>query len=147
MKTSETDKLDEFKKLYISAAPKLIYFASKYVDLATAEDIVQEVFLKLWNTLDKIDFKDNMMSYLFFGVKTASIDNLRHQEVHNKYISHSLIQAHLSTIYPYNTSDLETENDMLKLVYEEIEKLPERCKEIILLSYKEGLSNDQIASA
>ncbi|MCD7977288.1 MAG: hypothetical protein LUG51_09065 [Tannerellaceae bacterium] len=41
-------ELEEFKALYNTYAPQLIYYAAKYVDPVTAEDLVQDVFFKIW---------------------------------------------------------------------------------------------------
>lgn len=144
MKTTK-DYLDEFKELYSCASPKLIYFACKYVDLETAEDIVQDIFIKLWNNIEEVDFNKNIMSYLFFGVKAASIDYLRQLDVHNKYLSYSLLQKELNDLTHYELQHLEEESEVLTQVKAEIDKLPDKCKEVMTLSYFRGLSNDQIA--
>ena len=41
-------ELIQFKELYKSNAPMLIFYAGKYVNAITAEDLVQDVFLKVW---------------------------------------------------------------------------------------------------
>ena len=41
-------ELIQFKELYKSIAPMLIFYAGKYVNAVTAEDLVQDVFLKVW---------------------------------------------------------------------------------------------------
>ena len=41
-------ELDKFKLLYLENAPRLIFYASKYVDSDTAEDLVHDIFIKIW---------------------------------------------------------------------------------------------------
>lgn len=148
MSTKHTsEQLKEFRLLYQSKAPKLTYFASSYVDMATAEDLVHDVFIKIWVDLEKIDLSKNIDSYLLFAVKNSCLDHLRHQKVEQSYISQSLYRENLNQLLSYSEKELDEETQQLKLLYEEINRLPERCREIFILSYIEGLSNDEIADS
>lgn len=140
------DDLNEFRLLYKSKAPKLIFFASKYVSTATAEDIVHDQFVKVWLDFKKLDLTKNIDSYLLFGVKNACLDYLRHLKIKQTYISRSLYKENFNELLNYTERDLDIESEQLKLLYAEIEQLPNRCREIFILSYIEGLSNDEIAS-
>ena len=57
-------ELIQFKELYKSNAPMLIFYAGKYVNAITAEDLVQDVFLKVWQKRTFLFLKE--------GIKTSS---------------------------------------------------------------------------
>lgn len=43
------DEVELFKKIYVAYTPDLVATAARYVSMVTAEDLVQELFLKVWN--------------------------------------------------------------------------------------------------
>ena len=145
MRSKRSIQLNYFKNVYLKLSPQLVYFASKYVDRITAEDLIHDIFFKLWKEIDQVDSQKNIKSYLFFATKAACIDYIRHQEVHQKYISKTLLEDQMQEITHLTEDDLEEEQQLLLEVYAEIRKLPAKCREVLTLSYIKGLSNDEIA--
>ena len=76
-----------FKELYKSIAPMLIFYAGKYVNAVTAEDLVQDVFLKVWQKRTFLFLKEGIKTYLYRSVQHACLDYLKHQEVKGDYIN------------------------------------------------------------
>ena len=72
---------------YISIAPMLIFYAGKYVNAVTAEDLVQDVFLKVWQKRTFLFLKEGIKTYLYRSVQHACLDYLKHQEVKGDYIN------------------------------------------------------------
>jgi RNA polymerase sigma-70 factor (ECF subfamily) len=106
-----------------------------------AEDIVQNVFLKLWKNRERINNVKRLSSFLYRSVYNEFIDQYRK----TKEVM-ALEKKHIDTL----SDILEKESDedldkLIKLVNKEIEHLPTKCKEIFLLSKKEGLTNFEIA--
>ena len=145
MKSKKSRQLTYFKSIYEKLSPQLIYFASKYVDHTTAEDLIHDIFFKLWKEIEQVDSQKNIKSYLFFATKAACIDHIRHQEVHQKYLSKTLLLDQKKELAQQTEEDLEIEQELLLEVYAEIKKLPTKCREVLTLSYIKGLSNDEIA--
>jgi RNA polymerase sigma-70 factor (ECF subfamily) len=109
-------------------------------DPSKSEDIVQNVFVKLWVYRKKIDPNIPIKRYLHKSVYNEFIDQYRK----NKSVI-SLEEKHLrtiNTIIDDNSFDIEK---LMTRVNNEIEKLPEKCKKVFILNKKEGLTHDEIA--
>ena len=57
----------------------LIFYAGKYVNAITAEDLVQDVFLKVWQKRTFLFLKEGIKTYLYRSVQHACLDYLKHQ--------------------------------------------------------------------
>ena len=109
-------------------------------DPSMSEDIVQNVFVKLWVYRKKIDPNIPIKRYLHKSVYNEFIDQYRK----NKSVV-TLEEKHLkaiNTIIDDNSFDIEK---LMTRVNDEIEKLPEKCKKVFILNKKEGLTHDEIA--
>jgi RNA polymerase sigma-70 factor (ECF subfamily) len=109
-------------------------------DPSKSEDIVQNVFVKLWIYRKKIDSNIPIKRYLHKSVYNEFIDQYRK----NKSVI-SLEEKHLkaiNTVIDNNSFDIEK---LMIRVNDEIEKLPEKCKRVFILNKKEGLTHDEIA--
>ena len=109
-------------------------------DPSKSEDIVQNVFVKLWIYRNKIDSKIPLKRYLYKSVYNEFIDQYRK----NKSII-SLEEKHLNAVdIIIENNDIDFEK-LMKTVNKEIEKLPKKCKKIFLLNKKDGLTHIEIA--
>lgn len=109
-------------------------------DPSKSEDIVQNVFVKLWVYRKKIDSNIPIKRYLHKSVYNEFIDQYRK----NKSVI-SLEEKHLkaiNTVIDNNSFDIEK---LMTRVNNEIEKLPGKCKRVFILNKKEGLTHDEIA--
>ncbi len=71
-----------FQALFIDYYPSLISFAIKYVDREeAAEDIVQDVFVKVWETREKLRGVDNLSAYLYQMVRFRCFNYLRAEKI------------------------------------------------------------------
>jgi RNA polymerase sigma-70 factor (ECF subfamily) len=139
-------ELQEFKELYKSMTPILVFYAGKYVDMTTAEDLVQDVFLRVWQKRTPLLLKEGLKTYLYRSVQHACLDYLKHQDVEGDYVRTTINRLKIEEINQYN--DIESlfeEDERLMRIYEEIEKLPEKCKEIFVMSYLEERKTGDIA--
>lgn len=106
-----------------------------------AEDIVQDVFMKLWNEHASLAGIDNFGSYLFRMSKNHAINHFRR-------MSHEalLISEMFQTDPSHNaTEDLVALNETEKLLSDIIDRLPAQQKTIYQLSRQEGRSHEEIA--
>lgn len=123
-----------FKQYYIP----LVLFGTTYVrDQDTAKDMVQDVFFTLINNRQQFDSIDNLKIYLYSSVKNKCLKFLRHEEVKGRYEQY--VQAN-ETIY----QEAVLEEEVFVLLTQAINKLPEQCKKVFLLTL-EGKSNSEIA--
>lgn len=131
-----------FRRLY----PQLCAFANKYLhDLDEAEEIVQEVFYKIWKNREKLDEQQSLKSYLYTAVKNSCFTELAHSRVKDNY-AQLLVKIHTQRENvairfedPLIASELE--KDFSKA----IETLPPECRRIFEMSRIEGLKYQEIA--
>jgi RNA polymerase sigma-70 factor (ECF subfamily) len=139
--------IELFKELYLKNAPRLTYFANKYVDRGAAEDIVQDIFLKVWQKKIFLLSENGLRTYLFNAIRNACLDYLKHQSVEQNYMSaivHKLKVEELQ--YNDHPVFLFQEDERIASIYNEIEKLPEKCREIFTLSYLHEKKSSEIAT-
>lgn len=142
----------EFSELYITYYSKLVRFAREYVVLEEdAENITQDVFTDMWEKRDSIGFIENMNAYLFRLVKNRCLDYLKHKAFEQKYIEHiqSSFEMELSlklrSLDRFDISNLSEENETEVLIRKAIDSLPQRCRDIFMLSRMEGLKYREIS--
>ncbi|MGY5353949.1 RNA polymerase sigma factor [Wenyingzhuangia sp. IMCC45467] len=121
-----------YKKLFLYA-----YSISK--NQVLAEDIVQNVFMRIWENRKQLKIKESFKSFLYKSVYNEFINNYRKQQS-----SISLDTVFFETINALS-DDISADDQRLTLVYNEIENLPTKCKQVFLLSKQEGLSNQEIS--
>lgn len=118
----------------------LVVFADQVIhDTAVSEDIVQSVFMKLWESRQSLEIR-SFRSYLIQSVKNRSIDHLRGLEVKNKYSSFKA-----ESVQDEMQEDLWTKVELNEILQQAIDKLPPRCREIFLMSRTENLKIAEIA--
>lgn len=107
---------------------------------ATAESIVQDVFVKLWEKRETLGEVSNLHSYLLGMVRNQCIDFMRKEK------SNSKIHSKLRITESGNTTEEQVSlNEFEEKLQESIMKLPERCREALGKSRFEGLTNKEIA--
>lgn len=133
-----------FYNLYERYSKKLYFFVLRYIKLeADAEEIVQEVFIKIWENRNKIDVYSSFESYLFTIAYNTTISLFRKRLTEKKYLEHLNSLQQLE-----NSSEITDEihfNELNNKVQTLLNKLTPRQQEIFHLSREEGLSNETIA--
>lgn len=134
------NRKEHFEKLFNDYYGILVYYALKYVKRDdVAEDLVQDLFLSLWEKQMTFNSIPAFRSFLYTSIKNAALDYLKHEAVENQYVQDSLDKK-----IPSHDSSVQKE-EVYRLLFSQIDKLPERCKEIFLL-HLDGLNNEQIAT-
>ncbi|MDR1951181.1 MAG: RNA polymerase sigma-70 factor [Bacteroidales bacterium] len=130
-----------FNTLFEKYSPKLYFFILKtFQNKVEAEEIVQDTFLKIWETRRRIDEKQHFNTYLISIAKHLIYDHLRHKAVERKYSQHALQASDKS----YSVDDELALESLRDYIIAKIELLPPQQKEILLLKNK-GYENDEIA--
>ena len=133
----------DFDKIYVSYYPRLIRFAREYVVLEEdAENIVQDIFLFLWEKRDVLNIEVSLMSYMFSLVKHRCLDYLRHNNVVEDYKKEFNLK--LSALEQLDSS-VSSDDNIEDAINNAINKLPERCREIFLKCKMEGKKYREIA--
>ncbi len=109
-----------------------------------AEDVVQELFLRLWRQHDRLDIVGSVEAYLFRAVRNASLSRLRRHRVEHRWKEQEAGQ-------PFRTAatveEQASENDLARTIARAIDDLPERCRLIFTLNRFHGFTYDQIATS
>lgn len=147
---SSEKELEAFNRLF-SYKEKFIRFAQSYVhDPALAEDYVIDALLYYWENRHKLDEDSNVPAYILTIVKHKCLDYLQHRKMREEVESRLLSDAQwelntniatLKAFEPYQIFTEETE----RLVRHALELLPERTREIFLMSRAQNLSHKEIA--
>lgn len=134
-----------FEELFKQYSKPLFYFASKFVEDEAAKDIVQDVFVKLW-TDRSITISQSFNALLFTMVRNSCLHHLEKLKVRSKYLQSTSVMLQREELKYYmddKTSLIEQElEDKLNEV---LGNLPERCRQIFLLSRFESKKNKEIA--
>lgn len=128
-----------FHRYYNDLCRYLIVFLK---DENVARNIVQDLFLYLWESRENIDFKKSLESYLYQACRFNALIYLRNENRHEKSyekIRHNSFEESLDA-----SSEMEAK-ELDKIINESIELLPTRCKQIFKLSRNRGLSYNEIA--
>ncbi len=131
---------EAFRELFSEFYNSLVLFAMGFVEQQdVAEDIVQEVFIAVWEREAKYPTYNAFRSFLYNSVKNASLNYLKHKNVEEKYL------ASLSLENERDDIDLKImEEELYRLLFKTIDELPDKCRNIFLL-HLEGKGNEEIA--
>lgn len=121
----------------------LFNFAYKKVrDKDEAKDILQEVFVRLWNNRSVLELKISLHSYLYRAVLNKTLNLFRHQGIRENHVL-ALQQMIEETAQESDYSIRE--KDIERLIELEVAALPPKMKEVFELRKKQFLTNKQIA--
>lgn len=138
-----TSDEEAFEKLFRALYPPLVKFAWRYTgDKHSAQDVVQESFVKLWEVRSNIEPGSSLKAYVYQIVRNRALNHLRDEKDYTP----------LDTVHP---TKMESDNEEIskpdeapdyhKKMSELISALPERQCEAMQLSRFEGLEHDEIA--
>ncbi len=122
--------------------PLCAYVFGVLQDHDASEEVVQNLFVKLWIKRNRIPINTSVKSYLYQAAKNASLNLINHIKVKEKYKQHN---KELMLSAERNFTNPTEDNDLSNAVQQAIDKLPEKRKEIFLMSRNEGLKNREIA--
>lgn len=127
-------------KEYYSA---LCHYAEKIIgEPGHAEDMVQDVFERLWQKPYAFEDLRHLKDYLYKSTRNAALNFLKGAQ-HSK-------ERQAKFLHDQDEETSEKDLDIIRMevfrvIYREINNLPEKCGEIVRMSYIEGLKNEQIA--
>ena len=136
--------LSSFEEVFGIFQPKLLSFVFRYLkSKEDSEEIVQEVFIQLWENRATLNEKLSLKSFLFTITKNKIIDYFRRKKI--EAISKNYIQNFTELIHEGTYKDIIYKDFDATLAHA-IEKLSERRKVIFILSKKFGMSRNEIAN-
>lgn len=130
-----------FRELFELYHSRLCYYATSILSGdESSEDVVQEAFVRLWQKRAQFSDLPAVRAFLYVTVRNQCLDIYKHDKVIRKY--GDLLQKEDHTDQSINYL---IEAEVLEKVHGAIQKLPLGCRNIMKLSYFEGLKNQDIA--
>jgi RNA polymerase sigma-70 factor (ECF subfamily) len=140
LKQDEKSALDDLFGYYY---PRLFHFSKSILKIETEiDDILQEVFVKLWLNRQKIGNVETFNSYIFTITKNEVLNLIRTNQRNNSF-KNELFQRTVVEEFQLQ-SQLEF-NEVKSGIDQVVSQLPEKRRQIFILSRTEGLSNKEIA--
>ena len=140
LKAGDNKSLESLFKVYYNP---LCLFAERLIkDRASAQEIAEESFLKLWARHTDFDSVQNIKAFLYITTRNSCL-NLLKQEQRESLSKKQL--AYLSNDKEDYVLNEMVRAEVLQKIQSEIEKLPDQCRKIFELCYLEGLKNFEIA--
>jgi len=142
--------LEVYKRLFFQYHGRLVLFACKFTgEIETARDIVQDVFMNLWEKSDSLTIQLSPKAYLFQAVRNRSLNYFRNssarQALHEKLADRldreeRMIYADFNSPF-HSLLELEIEEKVTSI----ISAMPGKCREVFLLRRQSDLRNREIA--
>ncbi len=119
----------------------LCLFAERFLVVSgDGEDLVQDVFVKLWDKFEDFDALNAIKAYLYQSTRNACLNHIRHEKVKRKYEAEQMHQLESESFFFQQV----VEEEGLSLLAKSISELPPQCRKILLLSMHD-LKNSEIA--
>ena len=132
-----------FELLFHFYYPGLVVYTSQFTaDRNDAEEIVQDFFVRFWQRHQQIIPSDSFKNYFFLSVKNSSLNYLKHKKIEARYLQELSDLSNQHLVYD---PDLYLVTELQEKIKDSINLLPEKCREIFMMSRVQGMKNDEIA--
>jgi RNA polymerase sigma-70 factor (ECF subfamily) len=133
----------QFESLFRSSYVSLVRYAKTLVkDHDTAEEIVQDLFFRLWQDREKITIESSLNGYLFRSVHNRCLHWIEHSRVVEKHAREAVYDQSQSV---ENPSEIIQYKELQSKIAKILARLPERCGRIFCMNRFEGLKYTEIA--
>jgi RNA polymerase sigma-70 factor (ECF subfamily) len=141
-----------FEQVYILHFSKMKRFAKEYVLFdEDAENIVQDVFLQLWEKKEVMSMPVNLIAFLLTAVKNRCVDHLRHKLIVKEAAENlreeqkMLLKMKFESLEAFD-QNIFSEDNLEKIIKRAIDTLPDKCREIFIKRRIEGKKQKEIAT-
>jgi RNA polymerase sigma-70 factor (ECF subfamily) len=138
------DDTQAYKQLFLLFYPSLVHFAVSIIkSRESAEEIVSDVFIKIWQKRQHLEKVENLSFYLFTAVKNRCINQFN--DFKNRTgVSINDVSVEFKSIY-HDPEQKMISAEAIKQIQEAIRELPPRCRLIFKLVKEEGLKYKEVA--
>jgi|WetSurMetagenome_2_1015567.scaffolds.fasta_scaffold121902_2 RNA polymerase sigma-70 factor, ECF subfamily len=136
--------MQSFEVLFRQYYQMLCSYAYRFVnDSDTAEEIVQDLFYKLWAKRSELQINVSVKSYLFSAVHNRCLKFIEHRNVEARYKNYYLLHESEVDAEPHHHTNV---GELQMIIDQTLDSLPERCSKIFRLNRFEGLKYHEIAN-
>lgn len=133
--------LQAFREVFDTYSDRIYSVAYRILkNKEQAEEIVQEVFLKVWQNREKLDESKEIWPFLFVVAKRLCFNELR--SIRYNVLAQRELMNHMKTIADDHPMDIR---DMERLLQNSVVQLPARQRQVWIMSREEGKSHKEIA--
>lgn len=131
-----------FQTLFRKYYSAMCHFANQFLsDSELAEEIVQDMFVKIWEKRSVLNIETSVKHYFFRSVRNHCLNQIQHDKIRKQYASKVLEAAQQEM----DTGQYFLEVDLIQRIEKSIDALPPKRKEIFRLSREQGLKYKEIA--
>lgn len=112
-------------------------------DEDSSKDIIQELFIRLWDNPEKLQDSGNLSGFLYVSVRNLVLQLIRKGKVRNDYLNSIADFADEVSMDTLNELD---ERELSRVLQQEIDKLPAKMKQVFEMSRNLHLSHNEIAT-
>ncbi len=145
---SEGDE-KSFKKIFNAYFNILFTYAHNLLEKPfIAEDVVEDVFLKLWERREVIRIEGPLISYLLASVKNACLDQIKSEKVRRNYRERVIKKTLLDENFEFHkiiSVDPFREAELKKTVRKSVQNLPADYRKVFIMSRYYNMTNREIA--
>ena len=139
-----------FEQIVREYWPRMFKFALIYTqNNETSQELVQDTFLVLWNNRAILKDNTNLITYLMVVLRNKCLNLLEQTRIRQLYIEEiddeTIYQRANLYVLQDEASQIVESEDLHKAIEMALSKLPEKTREVFMLSRYDGLKNQQIA--
>lgn len=132
-----------FDQIFNQFYNPLCYFGNRILqDKFATEDLVQDIFVKLWHKNEDFNSLESIKSFLYVSVRNACLNYLEKAKVKTKHADYMMAQGQ-ATEETILHSIIEAE--ILREIFDTVDTLPEQCRKVIRMTFEEGKKPKEIA--
>jgi RNA polymerase sigma-70 factor (family 1) len=133
-----------FTEIYKRYAMLFYHKVNKMLkDEDNSKDIIQELFIRLWDNPEKLQDNGNLSGFLYVSVRNLVLQLIRKGKVRNDYLNSIADFADEVSMDTLNELD---ERELSRVLQQEIDKLPAKMKQVFEMSRNQHLSHNEIAT-
>ncbi|GHU73103.1 DNA-directed RNA polymerase sigma-70 factor [Bacteroidia bacterium] len=135
------DDYNSYNLLFRRYYPRLCHFVTGMIhEKSDAEDIVQEMFIKLWQNRQSLTIEKTFSSYIYQAAKNSTLNHIRSE------VSRREAQEKIEAAEEFLANEGNNENEDFSIALEDcIDQLPAKSKEVILMHHLQGYMHKEIS--
>lgn len=137
-----------YRRIFDDNYRRLYAHALRFVeDEKDAEDIVADVFYELWKRIGELDLDSGITTYLYRAVSTRALNLLRQRHISPVRLDAltAINEKRMEFMAREDIYDIVNAKDIRHAMKEALSELPEKCRQVFILSYINGLKSKDIA--
>jgi RNA polymerase sigma-70 factor, ECF subfamily len=136
-----------FETLFARYTPRVLTFLTRMVrDRARAEELTQDVFIRIYNAAERYEAKARFSTWIFGIAHNLALNDLARAHRKNEQVRSDLTELHAVDPAPSPIEKLEAERTRAKLE-QALAALPERQRAAVLLRSEQGMDYEEIAGS